>query len=168
LGCHFEYEDLVHRLMLLQKRRAIIDQAIQEENKLEEQLQTHKYKTQADMNADSSHPRYLKKKKSVQDNEKSWENLLDLSKIQKAQTNEQSKPVIISKQKPLKIKKPVKEKKQQPASLQKLVNESQRQLSFDKQQKTEWNSKFYSSEDPDSRQVARVQKQQFNTQGTMP
>ena len=32
-GCHFEYNDLVRRIKILQKRRAIIDEAIREEIK---------------------------------------------------------------------------------------------------------------------------------------
>ena len=32
-GCHFEYNDLVKRIKLLQKRRAVIDQAIRDEMK---------------------------------------------------------------------------------------------------------------------------------------
>ena len=30
-GCHFEYNDLIKRLKILQRRRVIIDQAIEEE-----------------------------------------------------------------------------------------------------------------------------------------
>jgi hypothetical protein len=38
-GAHFEYQDLIKRIKLLQKRRAIIDQAIRDENQAEKRRQ---------------------------------------------------------------------------------------------------------------------------------